>query len=55
VILWCFGCVSYWRGGGRERERGRERDDRRKRGRVRGYEEREGGRNGKKAPSIKLE
>ena len=39
----------------RERERERERDDRRKRGRVRGYEEREGGRNGKKAPSIKLE
>jgi hypothetical protein len=51
VILWCFGCVSYWRG----RERERERDDRRKRGRVRGSEEREGGRNGKKAPSIKLE
>jgi len=33
----------------------RERADRRKRGRVRGYEEKEGGRNGKKAPSIKLE
>jgi hypothetical protein len=47
VILWCFGCVSYWRE--------RERADRRKRGRVRGYEEKEGGRNGKKAPSIKLE
>jgi len=45
----CFGCVSYWRW------RERERANRRKRGRVRGYEEREGGRHGKKAPSINLE
>lgn len=33
----------------------RERANRRKRGRVRGYEEREGERNEKKAPSINLE
>jgi len=49
---WSCGVVDVFCIGGRVRER--EIADKRKRGGVRGYEEREGGRNRKKAPNIKL-